>query len=521
MPQDNIQERHGIGNIGFVIDFNNEVYLNYLRRLTGDDSITQRIVDDFIDSMDCHIEYLDEEGDVTTQEQACVRRFKTPWKTTDHDQDIYGVFCRDLRNSNNFIGVQWVIEDWNRFHPYVVNSGSWKSFNDLRETLGFEGKVSQYCFEKACPGGRFNAEYYNSNGYNQYREVINGETVFTPVPEESAVFIRYETSLRKNGEIIYGWFTKIGQNFEGIDWGTEEDFRAAISEWKRIRPCFSMGRMTFKSREGCNTFLQQLNSDIIPEPWQYRDRSNETILLPILKSYLENVLDRLYYEKEKMHLSGKIVPNRENTRVSFNSNLMHRYGEDVIVVGETFLVAHKQFVYNLETVLLESISYSRYGFDNNLKPRAPRFLDDIDSPIYKSDWLVDQAPERYDHIIKERKERFPERYRHLADHELGRKLKDAISFAKEMAQRSYTYIVPMYYPKTHRTQFLMPIYLDGSWSRRPDFTLVLDPQPEIRYYRPMTILGLDEAYQDARLVNKPGESWLNDSLLKEQGDADD
>lgn len=516
MPLESTQERQGIGKLGFVNDFANGRYLNYLRQLTNNDTIAQRDVDDFINSPNCYIEYLDEEGNSVTPENAIVRRVKMPWKTTDHDQDIYGVFYRDpTRNDPNdvrFIGVQWVVaEDYNRFHPYVVNAGSWRKINDIREANGRRGRISQYCFEKTCPGGRYDAKYFNSAGYEQFRTSIGYE----PVTEEKAVFIRYETSIRNsNGETIYGWFTKIGPNFEGIDWGTEDDFRLAIDAWNKIKPSFSMGRITFKSRDDCNHFLIQLKGDIIPEPWQYRDRTNESIVFPILKSYIENVLDRLYYEHDRMPNENKIIHNRDCTKVAFNTNLMHRFGKDLIIVGDAFEMANKQFVYNPKHLLVGDARYFQFGFDRNVVPQPPRFLNDVDSPIYKSDWDVDQAPERYEHIIRDRRERFPERFRTLSEHELGRKLTDAIDFAKAMAQRSYTYIVPMYYPKTHQTQFLMPIYLDGGWSRRPDFTLVLNPMDN-NYYRPMTILGLDEAYQDARLVNKPGESWLND-VLEEQ-----
>lgn len=521
MPLENSQERQGIGRIGFVRCFEGGLYLNHLRRLTSDGTITQEDVDDFVNSSDCCIEYLDEEGNTVAPENAIVRRVKMPWKTADRDQNIYGVFYRDPTHNNpnrvRFNGVQWVVgEDYNRFHPYVVNAGSWRKINEIREANGLQERISQYCFEKTCPGGRYEPVFFNYAGYTQFRASNSG--VPEPVTEERAVFVRYETSIRnRNGETIYGWFTKIGPNFEGIDWGTESDFRLAVDAWKRIRPSYSMGRITFRSREECNDFLTQLEQEIIPEPWQYRDRTNESSVFPILKSYIENVLDRLYYEHDSMPDEHKIIHNGNCTKVAFNTNLIHRFGKDLIIVGDVFELANKQFVYNPTYLLVGEARYVEFGFDRNVVPQPPQFLKDIDSPIYKSDWDVDQTPERYRHIIRDRIERFPERFRCLSEHELGRKLSDAINFAKAMAQRSYTYIVPMYYPKTHQTQFLMPIYLDGGWSRQPDFTLVLNPMDN-NFYRPMTILGLDEAYQDARLVNKPGESWLNGVLGRDDSE---
>ena len=72
----------------------------------------------------------------------------------------------------------------------------------------------------------------------------------------------------------------------------------------------------------------------------------------------------------------------------------------------------------------------------------------------------------------------------------------------------------MYYPTRQRIQLLMPIYLGTSYTSQPDFALVLTPHADERLYTPETILGLDEVYQDARLVAKPEESWLNPRIIK-------
>ena len=58
----------------------------------------------------------------------------------------------------------------------------------------------------------------------------------------------------------------------------------------------------------------------------------------------------------------------------------------------------------------------------------------------------------------------------------------------------------------------MPIYLSGSYRKAPDFALVLTPDDGI--YVPETILSIEMAYQDARLIAMPDESWLRpDTLL--------
>ena len=72
----------------------------------------------------------------------------------------------------------------------------------------------------------------------------------------------------------------------------------------------------------------------------------------------------------------------------------------------------------------------------------------------------------------------------------------------------------MYYPTRQRIQLLMPIYLDTTYSNHPDFALVLTPCQDAKLYVPETILGLDEVYQDARLIAKPEESWLNPNMIE-------
>ena len=76
-----------------------------------------------------------------------------------------------------------------------------------------------------------------------------------------------------------------------------------------------------------------------------------------------------------------------------------------------------------------------------------------------------------------------------------------------MAKRNYKLRVPQYRTQTDKLQLLMPIYLGGSFSRQPDFALVLDLEDGI--YTPETILPLDAAYQNARLIAKPDDFWLN------------
>lgn len=153
------------------------------------------------------------------------------------------------------------------------------------------------------------------------------------------------------------------------------------------------------------------------------------------------------------------------------------------------------------------------GFSSKKVPLPPEFFKEVTEIVFHGDWEIDSNLERYSHIIEERLERFPDKYRSLDKGTLSTLLDNAIVFARKIAQRNYKFIVPMYYPRFNRIQLLMPIYLEMSISLQPDFALVLTPDSDYKLYIPETILGLEDVYQDARLIAKPDESWLNPEII--------
>ncbi len=147
-------------------------------------------------------------------------------------------------------------------------------------------------------------------------------------------------------------------------------------------------------------------------------------------------------------------------------------------------------------------------------PKQPVFFDDINDVIFQTEWEIDKDFDTFTHIIQERVERFPDEYKEQETDVLARKLDDAIDFAVALAQRNYKFIVPMYRPQKNSIQLLMPIYLNGAYSKHPDFALILTPDKETEMYLPETILPLDAVYQNARLIAKPDELWLNPETIK-------
>ena len=158
---------------------------------------------------------------------------------------------------------------------------------------------------------------------------------------------------------------------------------------------------------------------------------------------------------------------------------------------------------------------TKIGFTVNKKrivkiddlPEPALYFTNINEVIFHPSIEIDRNYDRFTHIIDERRDRFPASEQDKDTTELARSLDHSINYAIAIAKRNYKLVVPMYRPQEDKIQLLMPIYLSGSFTSRPNFALVLNLNEGI--YTPETILPLDAAYQNARLITKPDELWLN------------
>lgn len=345
-------------------------------------------------------------------------------------------------------------------------------------------------------------EYLNKYGYSQ-------DSDGTAISEASAMYKRFKIAYKTStGKDIYGWFNSVKSGrFEGITWGTLKDFKREL----QAKNMFRIGDFCFEEWSDGLKFLEDIAVNTIPESWKYKNKPS-TINHPILKSYLENIFERLKKETEDGE-SNKIIYSKDGKYVMFNTNLLDKFFHEILVIAEVKVLEDEKSYLN--PFRARSISDRvRLNFDKESIPTQPKFFENVNDVIFQTSWVIDKDFDTFTHIIEERQDRFPDEYKGLNTDSLARKLDDAIDFAVAIAQRNYKFIVPMYRPQTNMIQLLMPIYLNGAYSKRPDFALILTPDDEHEMYIPETILPLDAVYQNARLIAKPDESWLNpDTIL--------
>lgn len=374
----------------------------------------------------------------------------------------------------------------------VVNKETF--VDELMNLVGGDMQIEKRDIDQAIDNN--GVEYLNGAGYTTSPD---GK----PINKDSAKYIRFTVPFKnKNGEQIIGWFVKDKSLFTGVIWGTINDF-----DKMRIRDSrFNMGAMYFDLFWDGSEFLEDIAVNTIPESWKYKNKQSG-INHPILKAYLENILNRLIKEDQDGR-TGKIVFSKDKKYAMFNTNLLDKYFHEVIIVGELEYMDGEIHIKN-PSRSTSRLKLRKMGFDENASALPPQFFEDVNEVIFQTTWEIDRDFDTFTHIIEDRIERFPEEYHNMSTEELATKFDNAIDFAVALAQRNYKFIVPMYRPQEDMIQLLMPIYLKGTYSDRPDFALILTPNKELRMYEPETILPLDAAYQNARLIAKPEESWLN------------
>lgn len=369
--------------------------------------------------------------------------------------------------------------------------------------VGTTQTATQKALDKAVDDQILNKtiQYLNKFGFPNDRD----GSVLT---KANATYILFSTGYKNaDGSEIYGWFyrQRVDQYFSGVDFGTQKDFKAEIKD----KTSFRMGDFSFENWNDGFAFLDDLADNTIPEKWTYHYHKSG-IPHPILKAYIENIFEKLKRE------SGKIVKGDDNKYIVFNSNLLDKYFHEIFIVSEV-IVDDDETTYRNPFRLKSLTDLIKLGFKingNQIKsleqlPKKPSFFTDINEVIFQTSWIIDRSFEKFEHIIEERKDRFPPEYQSKKNDELARALDNAINYAVAIAQRNYKFIVPQYRPQDNKIQLLMPIYLSGSFTEKPDFALILDPDITNQIYLPQTILPLDAAYQNARLIAKPDEYWLN------------
>lgn len=331
-----------------------------------------------------------------------------------------------------------------------------------------------------------------------------------PVSDEFAAYRMVRTGRKTaSGDEIVGLFVrnKKYKSYEGVTWTTRRGVKHEVDLFGKLR----IGEIVFANKNAYEKFLEDIASNAVAEPWSFSNRPS-ACKYPILKSYLENIFGKLRKETQA-GATNKIVQSADGHYILFNTNLPDTFGRDILIMAEVRKKVNGEEYFENPSMFTKGVSeMRRLGFSVENTPQPATFFEDVNEVIFQSSWTIDSSFEHLDHIIQDNRSRFPKEYQEKDPIRVAGDLEQGINMAVRMAKRNFKYIAPMYRPQKDCIQMLMPIYLSGSYREAPDFALVLTPDNGI--YIPETILPIDGAYQNARLIAMPDEAWLRpDSIF--------
>lgn len=228
--------------------------------------------------------------------------------------------------------------------------------------------------------------------------------------------------------------------------------------------------------------------------------------LPILGSYVRYTYQRLVMEQ-------KIQTSDDGEFAALNTGLLTQHAEDIFGLFQRNHHPDAQ-----EWVFKKWATESDRDILRHFPtpPEMAAYVTSSSDLVY--DWHRDLKL-AYDHILGDNLERFPPE---LAAHprRARQSLDHAVDWTLKRTRRNYKIVVPQWYPRLREAgaQFLMPLDLTGTGTA--DLALVVSEVGDTAY-RGHTVLTLEMAYTNARLVARPDSEWLKPQALPSDAPDDD
>lgn len=291
--------------------------------------------------------------------------------------------------------------------------------------------------------------------------------------------------------------------------------------------------------------LAGLKGLALDERWNFKNTPpNSDHPFPILHSYLIHTFGRLVNE-------GKVLVNEGASLATFNTGLVDPRYEPI----------HALFVPNDDPRApwqLAGFCIAGEGADGqNLVrhfaplPSTAHYFDNQMDLLY--DTRAGKPEVDWQHVIIERIDRYPTEfvndhwppsfrkedtaqmgeddrrsyYRGLGDaivqdsrtyRRIMNRVKDAIDLSIKRVQWNFKTAIPTYYPRVRKLQLLLPVCLLSD--EQVDMALAVEKTASGSYLG-HTVLPLDWAYKNARLVCRPDSDWLAPQDISAVGDEDE
>lgn len=247
--------------------------------------------------------------------------------------------------------------------------------------------------------------------------------------------------------------------------------------------------------EKYNQKLGMLAKMAQPEKWTYK-KVQDVDPYKILRNYIKFTYNRIDEE-------DKFVESPDKNYRCMNTGLLTVYNQEIIAIFERNEKPGKQ-PWFFNGFFKETDKFFTTNFSS--LPQLADYCDNVKDLIYDNSLELNL---RKEHIIDDNFERFAEAG--YTNKELISVLLDSAKATLEKKlRRNFKLALPFYYHNTEtgesKIQLLAPLYFPGAPVR---LALVLNKisSDAKEYYEGVTILLVEWAYMNSRLIVKPDEEW--------------
>ena len=247
--------------------------------------------------------------------------------------------------------------------------------------------------------------------------------------------------------------------------------------------------------EKYNQKLEMLARMAQPEKWTYK-KIQDIDPYRILRNYIQFTYNRLEEE-------NKFITSPDGKYRCMNTGLLTVYNQEIVAIfAQNNMVDKQPWFFN--GFFKETDKFFTTNF-TALPPLAD-YSDNVKDLIYDNSLELNL---RKEHIIDDNFERFIDAG--YANKELISVLLDSAKITLEKKlKRNFKLALPFYYHNTEtgesKIQLLAPLYFPGAPVR---LALVLNKvqSDANEYYEGVTVLPVEWAYMNSRLIVKPDEEW--------------
>lgn len=280
--------------------------------------------------------------------------------------------------------------------------------------------------------------------------------------------------------------------------------------------------------------LSDLAEAALDEPWDFGRPNAAGYRHEILKNYIN-------YTFYCLKLQDKVCIKDDGSFAAFNSGLVDSWYQDIFVCFEPQV---GESAWRYLGLAAKGNRLLRKTVNEAFSPRPQRvkWFDQLQDVLYDPD---KELHIDYEHILLDNIKRFPlawvlsaldasdaenfasdENMPHddayfsvlsdfiANDYRAYENLRAMIESAVKLAHRriswNYKAAIPSYYPKGNSMSFLLPLCLQSP--EKADAALVVELLPS-GAYQGVTVLDMEMAYKDARLICRPDSDWLNAALI--------